>query len=173
MPASLASRSIVVIGLMGSGKSAVASRLAARLGRVLRDSDADIEAATGRTVRELATSEGVTAMHDREAAHLLDALAEHDPVVVAAAGSTIERADCRQALGRAAVVWLDVVPTVLAARFASRPHRPDFGRPVAALLAEQQERRGPLYASVADIVLRDSAATPDALADAVLDAIEA
>ena len=160
------------MGLMGSGKTAVATVLATRLHRALRDSDTDIEAATGRTVRELAASEGIDAMHDREAAHLLDALAGRDPYVVAVAASTIERADCRDALDPAFVVWLDVAPAVLAERFASRAHRPDFGRPVAELLLEQRARRGPLFESVADLVLRDDSAAPDAFADVVLAAVE-
>ena len=61
-------RHIVIAGLMGAGKSTTGRALAERLGRVWRDSDAEIEAATGRTVRELRDAEGVDAMHAREAA---------------------------------------------------------------------------------------------------------
>ena len=69
-------RHIVIAGLMGAGKSTTGRALAERLGRVWHDSDAEIEAATGRTVRELRDAEGVDAMHAREAAQLLVALGE-------------------------------------------------------------------------------------------------
>jgi shikimate kinase len=167
--APLGSRHVVVLGLMASGKTALATALAQRLDRPLRDSDVDIEAATGRTVRELAAAGGPDAMHDREAAHLLDALATTAPAVIAAAASTVERDECRHAMAAALVVWLDVPTAVLAARFASRPHRPDFGRPVRELLADQRARRGPFFEAVADIVLRgDAEATAEVLAEAVL-----
>ena len=172
LPTPLGRRHVVVLGLMASGKTALATVLAQWLGRPLRDSDADIEAATGHTVRDLAATEGPDAMHEREAAHVLDALATTAPAVIAAAASTVERDECREAMGAALVVWLDVPTDVLAARFASRPHRPDFGRPVAELLAEQRARRGPLFEAVADVVLRnDGDATPDALAEGVLAAV--
>jgi shikimate kinase len=170
----LASRHVVVVGLMASGKTSVAAALAARLGRELRDSDADIAAATGRSVRELAATEGPDAMHDREAAHLLRALAADERAVIAAAASTIERDDCRRALAaRAVTVWLDVATDVLAARFAAGGHRPDFGRPVVQLLADQRARRAPLFAGSADVVVRDPDASPVEIADAVLAALGA
>jgi shikimate kinase len=168
-PTPLGSRHLVVLGLMASGKTALATELAHRLDRPLHDSDTDIEAATGRTVRELAATEGPDAMHDREAAQLLDALATTAPAVIAAAASTVERVECRRAMAAALVVWLDVPTDVLAARFASRPHRPDFGRPVAELLAQQRARRGPLFEAVAGVVLRnDGDVAPEVLVEQVL-----
>ncbi len=67
-------RHVVLVGLMGAGKTTVGRRLAARLGWPWHDSDADIEAATGLTVRDLRERDGVEAMHDLEAAQLLHAL---------------------------------------------------------------------------------------------------
>ena len=169
----LGSRHLVVLGLMASGKTALATVLAQRLDRPLHDSDADIEAMTGRTVRDLAAAEGAEAMHEREAAHLLDALTSTTPAVIAAAASTVERDECRRAMGNALVAWLDIPTPVLAARFASRPHRPDFGRPIAELLADQRARRGPWFEEVADVVLRyDADAAAEAYAEAVLEAAE-
>ncbi len=99
---------MVVVGLMGAGKSTVGRLLAARLGRPWRDSDAEIEAAAGLTVRELRDRDGVEAMHALEARHLLDALAAPEAGVISAAASVIDEPACRAALSAPAVtvIWL-------------------------------------------------------------------
>lgn len=166
-------RPVVLMGLMGSGKSTVGAALAERLGRSFSDSDVAIEATTGLTVRELAEREGVDGMHDREARHLLDALASPTPLVIAAAASTIERDDCVAALqaADAFVVYIEVGTDVLVQRFASRAHRPQFGLPVEELLAAQRARRGPLFRAAASLVLDGTTATVDELAAGVIDAL--
>ena len=72
-------RHIVLVGLMGSGKTTIARRLAKQLGWPLRDSDADIRAAHGLTARALAERDGIDALHDLERDHLLEALARRGP----------------------------------------------------------------------------------------------
>lgn len=146
---------MVVVGLMGAGKSTVGRRLAARLGRTWRDSDRDIEAATGLTVRQLGERDGVEAMHALEAQHLLDALAEPEPSVISAAASAIDRPDCRSALAApdVAVVWLRATTAVLAERFGSDPHRPWYGASPAVFLAEQAARREPFLAALDPTVI--------------------
>ena len=164
---------MVLVGLMGSGKTSVGRRLATRLGWPLRDSDKEIEAATGLTVRELRQRDGVDAMHALEARQLLDALADPEPSVIAAAASTVEVPACREALRdpNVAVMWLRASPAALAKRFAARDrHRPEFGSSPEAFLAEQAERRDPLFASLDPIVIdvdqiRPSEAAAQALAD--------
>ncbi len=163
-----ADRPVVVLGLMGSGKSSVARLLADRLGRPLRDSDDDILAAGGRTGAQISVTDGAEVLHDIEARHLLDGLAERPPVVVAAAASTVERADCRAALRAATVVWLDAATAVLVGRFASGAHRPRFDPDLAVMLADQDRRRRPLFAEVADLHLDTGSAEPPELADRVL-----
>lgn len=136
---------IVVVGLMGAGKSTVGRRLAERLGRVWRDSDREIEADSGLTVRELRRRDGTDAMHARESAQLLDAIASTEPSVISAAASVIDDAACRGALAAPGVrvVWLRASPAVLAERFASGGHRPAFGDSPEAFLADQAARRTP------------------------------
>src|SRR5512140_1835481 len=122
-------RHVVLVGLMGAGKTTVGRRLAARLGWPSHDSDADIEAATGLTVRELRGRDGVEAMHDLEAAQLLHALGEPRTSVISAAASVVDAEPCRAALTApgVAVVWLRGSPAMLAARFPAGDHRPAYG----------------------------------------------
>jgi shikimate kinase len=141
---------------MGAGKSEVGRRLSARLGWPWRDSDRDIEARTGMTVRQLRDRDGVDGMHAVEAQHLLDALAEPGPSVISAAASTVEMPECRNALEApdVAVIWLRASPEVLARRFASADkHRPEFGDSPATFLTEQAARRDPLFASLGPVVI--------------------
>jgi shikimate kinase len=149
-------RHVVLVGLMGSGKTSVGRRLATQLGLPYRDSDRDIEAATGLTVRELRERDGVDAMHALEARTLLDALSDREPSVISAAASTVEVPECREAMRApdVAVVWLRAAPAVLATRFAAKDrHRPEFGSSPEAFLTEQAERRHPLFASLDPIVI--------------------
>jgi shikimate kinase len=163
-------RHVVMLGLMGTGKSTVGRLVASRLGRPFRDSDLEIEARTGRTVREIAAAEGDDAMHDIEAAQLLEALLSPGPDVLAAAASVADRPECLEAL-RAdgiAAVWLDVDPAIAAERFGRQAHRPSFGDDPAVFLADQRAARGPKFRSAAKLVLDGSHATPSELADVLI-----
>jgi shikimate kinase len=162
LPATL--RHIVVTGLMGSGKTTVGSRLAARLGWPWRDSDSDIEAASGLTVHQLGDREGVDAMHAREAAVLLDALTTPERNVISAAASVIDSPACRAVMIEpgVAVIWLHAETALLASRFRSADdHRPVFGEVPEAFLAEQAARREPLLEGVRAHVLDVDRLTPD------------
>ena len=140
---------------MGSGKTSVGLALAERLGVPFSDSDAAIAAEAHRTVRELADELGVEEMHELESRHLLDALGRSEPGVIAAAASTIDDPECRDALRRPGVkvVWLRAGTPQLAARFVQERHRPRFGQRPRDLLAEQAARRNPLFASLDPIAI--------------------
>lgn len=165
---------MVVVGLMGAGKTVVGRRLAARLDWPWRDSDREIEADTGLTVRELGDRIGIEAMHELEANQLLDALAEPGPSVISAAASTIEVPACRAALTApdVRVVWLKATPQVLARRFRSADeHRPDFGDSPEAFLTEQAARRDPHFASLNPIVIDVDAIRPSQAAAQAMEAL--
>ena len=159
---------------MGSGKTVVGRRLAARLGLPWRDSDREIEAATGLTVRELRDRDGVDAMHALEARHLLDALTAPDLSVISAAASTIDVPECRTAMTEpgVAVVWLRAQPATLARRFSARDrHRPEFGASPEAFLAEQAARRDPLFASLDPIAIDVDRIRPSEVASRAMEAL--
>jgi shikimate kinase len=154
------------MGLMGAGKTTVASRLAARWGRALRDSDADLLASTGHTARELAAQRGADGLHALEAEQLLQSLDDVPAPVIAAAASTVEVEVCRTALqDRAVVVWLDAPVSELVARQAIGGYRPVYNPDLLQMLTDMDAVRRPLFEKVADVVVAlspiDQLATTD------------
>jgi len=166
--AQLSGRAVVVLGLMGAGKTTIGKALAHTLRRELRDSDADIEARYGRTAAQIVAEHGQQHLHALEAVHLADALAEIPPPVVAAAASVIDRPECRAALREAFVVWLDAVPGELARRFHSGGHRPRYAEDLEHMLADQDSRRRSHFVEVADLTVDVTRGSPDDVVRTVL-----
>ena len=164
---------LVLVGLMGVGKTTVGMRLAERLGWPLLDSDAEVEARTGRTVREIFETDGEPAYRVLEADALRDALDAPGHSVVAAAGGVVLAAANRRLLERPnlSVVWLRADPATLVARAASGDHRPLLASDPAGVLAKMAVDREPLYREVADVVVEVDGLSPDQVADAVLAAV--
>ena len=165
-----ADQHLVLVGLMGVGKSTVARVVADRLGRRVFDSDAVIEARTGRTVREIFANDGEPAFRTLETEVLLEALHEPEPVVIAGAGGVVLSATNREALKEsgARVVWLCADPATLVERVKSGGHRPLLDADPAGTLQRMFDEREALYREVADaIVLVDNRSVSDVV-EAVL-----
>ncbi|WP_326822313.1 shikimate kinase [Streptosporangium sp. NBC_01639] len=163
---------IVVVGLMGAGKTSVSRLLSEALDRPMRDSDAYLERRYGATAAEIASREGAKLLHAREAVHLLDSLTERPAPVIAAAASVLDDPRCRAALKPALVVWLDALPGFIAERITEKSHRPRFGKEPLALASELRERRAASFAEVADLRFERPAVSKHEVARAVLDHLE-
>ena len=145
---------VVLVGMMGAGKTTVGRQLADRLGWSYLDSDTEVAAATGSTVPELFAAQGEAAFRAEESRVLADALSRTDPVVVSAAGGTVLSEENRQLLRRSGpVVWLRARASTLADRVGDGEGRPLLGADPATALAALDEVRRPFYAEVADAVV--------------------
>jgi shikimate kinase len=162
---------ILLVGMMGAGKTTVGRLVAEKLGWDYLDSDAEVEKATGLTVPALFARDGEPAFREAEADALRRACATTEPVVVSVAGGAVLRPDNRALLrsgGR--VVWLRALPETLAARVGDGVGRPLLdGDAGAALLALDAARR-PFYAEVADETIDVDDLDPAAVAAQVIDA---
>ena len=146
---------LVLVGMMGVGKTTVGRIVAARLGQQLVDSDAVIQAATGRTVREIFEHDGEAAFRVLERDALREALERKEPSVIVAAGGVVLDPDNRAALreSNARVVWLvGNVPT-LVDRVGRADHRPLLDGDPAVTLTRMADEREALYREVADAIV--------------------
>jgi shikimate kinase len=166
---------VVVLGLMGAGKTTVGRALGVRIGWSFSDSDETIEREQGETVRRLAKHVGIQRMHALEAQHLLRALRGTGASVVAAAASTVEDPTCREQLERpdVFVVWLDVGLDSLLRRFPTEHHRPLLDASPRRMLRAQAQLRRPLFEAVADLRVRERGRRPAQVIDRILEALVA
>jgi len=154
-----ADQHLVLVGMIAVGKTTVAQAAAARLGRVLFDSDAMIEQRTGRTVREIFADDGEPAFRAIESDVLQSALASPEPAVIAAAGGVVLSPSNRAALNtaNAHVVWLRADLSTLLRRIASTHtatgHRPLLDDDPASTLQRMFDERDVLYRDVADAIV--------------------
>ncbi len=165
---------ILLVGMMGAGKTTTGRMIAGTLGWDYLDSDVEVEKKTGLTVPELFARDGEVAFRDAEAEVLREACARTDPVVISVAGGAVLRPETRDLLrasGR--VIWLRARPGTLAARVGDGVGRPLLGEdPGAALLALEAVRR-PLYAEVADETIDVDDLSPDQVGGRIIAGVEA
>jgi shikimate kinase len=165
---------VVLVGMMGSGKSTVGRAVAARLGATFIDSDEQVERATGRTVREIFETDGEAAFRKVESEALTAALESDERAVIAAAGGAVlDRANRARLRDAGAVVWLRARPDVLAGRVLTAAHRPLLGDDPLSVLRRLDGERAPLYRDVASTVVDVDVLDVDAVVDRVLEAVRA
>ena len=171
LPAWTHGRSLVLVGLMGAGKTSIGRRLALRTGMGFRDADAEIEQAAGCTVAELFARFGEAAFRDGERRVIRRVLAG-PPVVLATGGGAFMDAETRAAIrANAASVWLRCSLATLVRRTTGRTHRPLLaGGDPERVLANLMEQRHPTYAE-ADITVQCGDDSPDATTARVLAAL--
>ena len=159
---------LVLVGMMGSGKTTVGRQLAARLGWAFCDSDAMVESSTGSTVAELFAARGEDGFRAEESRVLAEALTGAGPVVVSAAGGAVLAPENRALLTSHTVVWLRADPATLAARVGDGEGRPLLEADPAGTLVGLDAVRRPLYEEVADVVVDVDALDPATVVDRVL-----
>lgn len=171
--AALGTRLVVLVGMMGAGKSTIGRRLAARLNLPFVDADTEIEAAAGMTIPEIFEVHGEPHFRDGEArviARLLDA----GPAVLATGGGSFMREETRQRIGEKAVsIWLKADPDVILRRVKRRADRPllqtvDPAATVSRLISERE----PTYQH-ADLTISSREVPHDRIVDECIDALHA
>jgi len=164
-------RHVVLVGLMGVGKTTVGQLVAKTLQRPFVDSDTVIEEATGRTVREIWLTDGEPAFRALESDALRNALDAGPPSVIAAAGGIVLSFENRAILksGGAFVVWLTADPSTLVGRARRGHHRPLLDGDADAALQAMAVARESMYRDVADVTVDAGARSVDDVATAVIE----
>jgi shikimate kinase len=167
----LGGRSVVLVGMMGAGKSSVGRRLAARLGIPFVDADSEIEQAAQMTIPEIFAKYGEAAFRSAEARVILRLL-EGGPQVLATGGGAFMNADTRAAIhAKGLSVWLKADLDVLIRRVKRRSDRPllhtdDPAETLRRLLAE----RSPTY-SQADLTIHSREVPHERIVDEIMAAL--
>jgi len=154
---------VVLLGLMGSGKTSIGGRVAELLGRPLIDGDVVLEQRTdGRTAADIAQEAGIDALHELEAEIAMEALAAAEPAVIGPAASVIDRDEILGELEGHTVVWLTAPAAYLAEHAVRKSHRPlvTAGDPVE-LFEGQLATRAPRVLPLADLVVDVVATSKD------------
>lgn len=163
-----AGRTIVLVGLMGVGKSTVGRRLAQRLNLPFVDADEEIERAAGLSVSEIFARYGEAHFRDGER-RVIARLMDGAPKVIATGGGAfVHEATRALILDQATAIWLDADIPTLVDRVRRRGNRPLLkGKDAGTVLRELAERRNPLYAQAHHRIVSQSA-PHDATVDAIL-----
>ena len=167
----LGSRSIVLVGMPGCGKSAIGRRLAPRLDLPFVDADEEIERAAGKSIKDIFAEHGEDYFRGGERRVIARLLAS-GPQVLATGGGAMMDAETRGNVKRTGIsIWVKADLPVLLRRVAKRNNRPLFeGRDAEAVMKELMEARYPFFAT-ADIAVESREVPHDIIVDEIVAAI--
>jgi shikimate kinase len=161
-------RHLVLIGLMGVGKSTVGRRCAARIGRRFVDTDDVVVDLAGMPLSDAFVALGERRLRDLEQLAVAQTVASQEPLVIASGGGTVGRLANRRALRESGVViWLRAPTAVLAKRVGTGHGRPMLIDNPAQALQQLGARREPAFRATADAIVESDRAVEE-VAEAVL-----
>ena len=158
----LGGRSIVLVGMMGAGKSSIGRRLASRLGIPFIDADAEIESAAGMTIPEIFEKHGEPYFRAGEA-RVIARLLDNGPQVLATGGGSVMDPQTRALIGQKGIsIWLKADIDVLLKRTKRRNDRP-----LVEKIKDLLPVREPIYAQ-ADIIIQSRDEPHDTIIDEIM-----
>jgi shikimate kinase len=167
--AALGGRSLVLVGMMGAGKSTIGRRLATRLAMRFVDADAEIERAAGMSIPEIFETHGEPHFRDGEA-RVIARLLSGGPLVLATGGGAVLREETRACIRERAIsIWLKAEAEVILRRVRRRTDRPllqtaDPAATIGRLIAERE----PVY-QLADIMIASRDVPYERIVDECID----
>ena len=171
--ATLGTRLIVLVGMMGAGKSTIGRRLAARLGVPFLDADSEIETAAGMSIPDIFEAHGEPQFRDGEA-RVIARLLESGPAVLATGGGAFMREETRNRIGVKAIsVWLKADADIIMRRVRRRADRPLLQTPdPEATIGRLISEREPVYQR-ADLTIWSRDVPHEKIVDECVDALHA
>jgi shikimate kinase len=169
----VSAKHLVLVGLMGAGKTTVGRECATRLGRSFVDLDELIMTHAAMPIEELWRERGEDRFREMEREVVVDVCASPVPLVIACGGGTVVDAENRRRLRDAGtVIWLRAATSVLAARVGNDPGRPLLAGDPSGALARLSEVRADAYTAAADAVVDTDERDVGEVADDALAAFE-
>lgn len=166
-------RPIVLVGLMGAGKSTIGRRLATRLGLPFVDADVEIERAAAMTVGEIFERFGEAYFRDGERRVIARLMSGEASVIATGGGAFMDERTRALILGEAISIWLDADVATLAERVARRGTRPMVrDRNPGEVLTDLARIRNPVYA-LAQLHVRSETPPHEATVDRIIEALSA
>jgi shikimate kinase len=168
----LGARSVVLVGLMGAGKSTIGRRLGHRLGLSFRDADHEIEAAAGMTIPEIFAIYGEAYFRDGER-RVIARILQEGPLVLATGGGAYMSEETRARIRERAVsIWLKADFDVLMRRVRKRSNRPLLQNPdPEGTMRRLMETRHPVY-GLADLTVESHEAPHERVVNEVVTALK-